>query len=409
MPDRETIKEVKDLGDGLLSERPVRKSDNSGSNNANLLPDEPRLGGPRTGSEEPRSAERNRTSSTDSDSGLDSALEGDDFRGIQGIQGSPHRVTFVASRTANAKRPASFGGEAGSVVDESGTGSIRDEGISLEGRGEDAGSGSARSDSEQELNARIDAELKLPDIGILPDSVRDSEIHDANILTELKTMLPIKTEVPAEEPPSRTALRLVELPSSKTSKKTTEPKRGPGRPRKVKPEKESTKTIKGRNKEYLEPEVAEETEKSPFLVLDSSPLSDAEWKTFSDSLKLISELMDDGEFYLGLETDPEFGGEPIWALEDWEAEIVVESYRVLAENRPRMNVVARQVNMVSTHAEAAIIVGSRVLLSLQRHLAEGLHFRIRRHKEERAESGQQQMDPNFPNLPVPERTRHNVS
>lgn len=92
--------------------------------------------------------------------------------------------------------------------------------------------------------------------------------------------------------------------------------------------------------------------------------------------------MDDGEGYLGLDTDPLMGGTPIWKLEPFEAEAVTRSYRALAAKRPAMYGTARTVNLLSVHAEASVIVASRLAMAVQRHLAEGIHFRLARHREQ---------------------------
>ena len=100
---------------------------------------------------------------------------------------------------------------------------------------------------------------------------------------------------------------------------------------------------------------------------------------------LAAVKINDLEGYTGLDTDPEFGGTPIWTLEKFEAEAITKSYRALAQKRPVLYKAARTVNMVSVHAEAAIAVGSRVIQSVTRHIAEGFHFRLNKHKKEEGE------------------------
>jgi len=116
--------------------------------------------------------------------------------------------------------------------------------------------------------------------------------------------------------------------------------------------------------------------------LPDNPLDEAEWDVFTDSLVLISELMDDLEGYLGLDTSPETGI-PLWALERFEADAITKSYRALAQKRPKLYQAARAVNMVAVHSKAAVIVGSRVIQAVLRHMAEGIHLRLDWHQQRR--------------------------
>ncbi len=365
------LKEVENLGKQFLSGSSTGRSDNNGRNNSQLFPSaEPNSGNGRSGADTQGSASENgdRKDSGSTGSGSSSDNQADSLGdGISNEPASP-RVSDDFEGISGHGGTGSGSSEKEHSLGESGSGTIRDEGLSPDRFGREADTRTAR-----------EALSRIPEKGIIDAEDNPAfSVHEGEMLNHIEKFRDsVFVDEEAEETVGMgeeefTSPSLPPLPKTK-SKTKSKGKTG------AKP-KSKTKA-----KDNVDDILAQATESSPFEP-DASPLSEQEWGVFTDSLMLISEIMDDLEGYTGLDTDPEFGGNPIWTLEKFEAEAITKSYRALAQKRPVLYKAARTVNMVSVHAEAAIAVGSRVIQSVTRHIAEGFHFRLNKHKKE--EGGQ---------------------
>lgn len=99
------------------------------------------------------------------------------------------------------------------------------------------------------------------------------------------------------------------------------------------------------------------------------------------ALAQVSDLMDQGLWHLGLETDIDLGGRPIWHLDDDEIEILLRTFDSLASRNQEWNHRARQVIVLAHYYQSGMIVASRLWetgVAFYQGLASGFHFRLSR-------------------------------
>lgn len=148
-----------------------------------------------------------------------------------------------------------------------------------------------------------------------------------------------------------------------------EQKRGKGRP-KGSPNKKGTKAPPAPKKETGQKSVAKD-EKKQFL-----PLSDIEKENLKAALLMAHELIDAGLWHAGLDTDPELGGMPIWALDLDELEVVSDFIFAMAEKRPAVNAAARKVIKVYEGWKLGTIYATRVGLTVYAFMTYGFNLRF---------------------------------
>ena len=104
-------------------------------------------------------------------------------------------------------------------------------------------------------------------------------------------------------------------------------------------------------------------------------LTDEDWLTFQVALITIFSLLDDGLWFLGMDTDVDLGGLPVMALDKDEAEKLAHSFQWIVRKRPAF---ARQVLVVNEayhHYESGMILGSRLVAVAGHFFKEGLNIR----------------------------------
>ena len=356
------LKGVKDIAKQFLTESATGERGNLGGYTDSLLPNSPRSehGGSRTDVEGSQGEDGDSEGPSPTGRGFDYDNQGSNTGNGRTAERENSRNGVSSAGSEGIERVGSGSSEAEYSMGEGSTGPIRDEGI--------PGHGQPR---EQDSRSVHEALSRLPEIGIIDPESNEHQLfanNERDVLTHLETFHDAQLVEDSQD-----VAHVTETKKPTTKGKKGRPKGKPGRP----PSKGKTTS----KKDAIDELVEEAAEVSP-LTIDDSPLSEEEWHIFTDTLVLVSEIMDDLEGYTGLETDPAFGGVPIWRLEQFEAEAITKSYRVLAKSRKQLNRVARTVNMLGTHAEAGIIVGSRVIMSVTRHISEGFHFRLTQHRRE---------------------------
>ena len=100
------------------------------------------------------------------------------------------------------------------------------------------------------------------------------------------------------------------------------------------------------------------------------------------ALMELSELADNGLWYLGLDTDPDVpdakgqDGVPIWTMSKKEAEKVTSSFLVMGRVRPEVFKAMRAVTEAHAHLQAGLIVGSRFFQTGVMLFQTGINFRM---------------------------------
>lgn len=111
----------------------------------------------------------------------------------------------------------------------------------------------------------------------------------------------------------------------------------------------------------------EETAAPPPKVEKPPEVTEKDWLVFKEALTTLSELVDEGLWCVGMDTDPELGGMPCFAFEEDEAERVAESFKWIVRKRPEFAKAVLIINETYHHYETGMILGSRFL-------AIGTHF-----------------------------------
>lgn len=115
-----------------------------------------------------------------------------------------------------------------------------------------------------------------------------------------------------------------------------------------------------------------------------APLTNAEKNDFVQAIVDVSSLVDDGLWYLGMDTDPDTPdaegnpGIPIWTMTSEEAALVANSIYALAKINPVMNKAVRVGIQASKHFQAGVIVGSRFVETMMRIFETGINLRFSR-------------------------------
>ena len=113
-----------------------------------------------------------------------------------------------------------------------------------------------------------------------------------------------------------------------------------------------------------------------------TPLSISEQGAFVQALTDLSDLMDSGLWYVGLDTDetvPDrkgLPGVPIWHMDENEAKLVMNSFLAMAKHRPEIYKVMRAVNSAHDRFMAGAILGSRFLETGIRFFQDGINLRF---------------------------------
>ena len=116
------------------------------------------------------------------------------------------------------------------------------------------------------------------------------------------------------------------------------------------------------------PSSKKEETPAPAPKVEKPPeLSEKDWTVFNAALIALSELIDEGLWYVGMDTDPEIGGMPCFSFEDDEAARVAESFKWIVKKRPEFGKAVLVINETYHHYETGMILGSRFL-------AIGMHF-----------------------------------
>ena len=116
------------------------------------------------------------------------------------------------------------------------------------------------------------------------------------------------------------------------------------------------------------PSSKKEETPAPAPKVEKPPeLSEKDWTVFNAALIALSELIDEGLWYVGMDTDPELGGMPYFSFEDDEAARVAESFKWIVKKRPEFGKAVLVINETYHHYETGMILGSRFL-------AIGMHF-----------------------------------
>lgn len=151
-------------------------------------------------------------------------------------------------------------------------------------------------------------------------------------------------------------------------------KRGKGRP-KGSPNKKGTKpqTVKTKKAQ------AEKGAPANGKVLDKKqfePLTQDERENLKMAIAMAHELIDDGLWFAGLDTDPDLGGMPIWALDMDELETVSDFIFAMADRRPVVNAAARKVITVYNGWKIGAIYATRVGLTVFAFMTYGFNMRF---------------------------------
>ena len=116
--------------------------------------------------------------------------------------------------------------------------------------------------------------------------------------------------------------------------------------------------------------------------LDNAGLTQEEQANFVMALMELSELADNGLWYLGLDTDPDVPdakgnpGDPIWTMTQKEAQKVTASFMVMGKARPEVFKAMRAVTEAHSHLQAGLIVGSRFFQTGVMLFQTGINFRM---------------------------------
>lgn len=124
------------------------------------------------------------------------------------------------------------------------------------------------------------------------------------------------------------------------------------------------------------PPTTKTKKKSSPLPPTFQPLSENEKENLKAAIGLAHSLVDDGLWHAGLETDPELGGMPIWALDMDELETVADFYFKMAEKRPQLNHAARMVIKVYEGWQVGAIYATRVGLTVYAFMTYGVNLRF---------------------------------
>ncbi len=112
------------------------------------------------------------------------------------------------------------------------------------------------------------------------------------------------------------------------------------------------------------------------------PITEEEWGTFATAIVAFSELLDAGLWYLGMDTDPlitdarGIPGMPVMTFSLEEAETLVDSYKLLAKDRPPMHRAVRIVNLSFQHYQAGFILATKFGAVMWHFITQGLQFRF---------------------------------
>lgn len=102
-----------------------------------------------------------------------------------------------------------------------------------------------------------------------------------------------------------------------------------------------------------------------------------DWDTFTTAITVASELLDEGLWHLGMDTDPNIGGASVWALDVHEAEVLVERiFKPRAERSEIVRLVIVTVNTAYGYYEAGLILGSRFAKTVYWAFTEGINVRM---------------------------------
>lgn len=116
--------------------------------------------------------------------------------------------------------------------------------------------------------------------------------------------------------------------------------------------------------------------------MDQAGLTAEEQANFVMALMELSELADNGIWYLGVDTDPDVPdikgnpGIPIWSMTQKEAQKVTQSFMVMGKIRPEVYKAMRAVTEAHFHLQAGLILGSRFFQTGVALFQTGINFRM---------------------------------
>ncbi|MHB1701498.1 MAG: hypothetical protein ACYCSN_15470 [Acidobacteriaceae bacterium] len=112
------------------------------------------------------------------------------------------------------------------------------------------------------------------------------------------------------------------------------------------------------------------------------PITEEEWGVFATAIVSFSELLDAGLWYMGMDTDPlitdqaGMPGMPVMTFSLEEAETLVDSYKLLAKDRPPMHRAVRVVNVAFQHYQAGFILASKFGAVMWHFITNGVNMRF---------------------------------